>query len=155
MAEKKKLELYTPEYYAYCGLGGILSCGLTHTAVTPIDLLKCRKQVRTAKPENRHFVVVAYVLWDQAPFHLVTALFAILLARYIIPKYQSSIWSNSMMEKRLWRAERAWMKATVCLASWPWESNFPFGQMMARGVSLFIHPPIRIQIIGEIEVARG
>ena len=42
----KKIELYTPEYYAYCGLGGILSCGLTHTAVTPIDLLKCRKQVR-------------------------------------------------------------------------------------------------------------
>jgi solute carrier family 25 phosphate transporter 3 len=45
MADKKKLELYTPEYYAYCGLGGILSCGLTHTAVTPVDLLKCRKQV--------------------------------------------------------------------------------------------------------------
>lgn len=45
-APQKKLELYTPEYYAYCGLGGILSCGLTHAAMTPVDLVKCRKQVR-------------------------------------------------------------------------------------------------------------
>jgi solute carrier family 25 phosphate transporter 3 len=45
-AEKKKIELYSTEYYAYCGLGGILSCGLTHAAMTPVDLVKCRKQVR-------------------------------------------------------------------------------------------------------------
>jgi len=44
-AEKKKLELYSNEYYAYCGLGGILSCGLTHAFMTPVDLVKCRKQV--------------------------------------------------------------------------------------------------------------
>jgi len=34
----------TPEYFAVCGLAGILSCGLTHTAVTPIDMVKCNKQ---------------------------------------------------------------------------------------------------------------
>ena len=32
-----------------CGLGGILSCGITHTLVTPLDLVKCRIQVNPAK----------------------------------------------------------------------------------------------------------
>jgi len=34
----------SPEYFAVCGLAGILSCGITHTAVTPIDMVKCNKQ---------------------------------------------------------------------------------------------------------------
>jgi len=34
----------TSEYFAVCGLGGILSCGLTHCGVTPIDMVKCNKQ---------------------------------------------------------------------------------------------------------------
>jgi solute carrier family 25 phosphate transporter 3 len=33
----------------YCGIGGILSCGLTHTFVVPMDLVKCRMQVDPAK----------------------------------------------------------------------------------------------------------
>lgn len=36
-------------YYAYCGFGGILSCGITHTAVVPLDLVKCRIQVNPEK----------------------------------------------------------------------------------------------------------
>jgi solute carrier family 25 (mitochondrial phosphate transporter), member 3 len=40
------------EYYLKCGLGGILSCGLTHTAVVPLDLVKCRMQVDPAKYKN-------------------------------------------------------------------------------------------------------
>lgn len=32
-----------------CGLGGIISCGSTHTMVTPLDLVKCRLQVDAAK----------------------------------------------------------------------------------------------------------
>jgi len=40
----KKIELYSAEYFYYCGIGGILSCGLTHFAVTPIDLVKCNVQ---------------------------------------------------------------------------------------------------------------
>jgi len=32
-----------------CGLGGILSCGITHTGITPLDLVKCRIQVDPAK----------------------------------------------------------------------------------------------------------
>merc|ERR1712241_918919 len=37
------------KYYALCGFGGLLSCGLTHTAVVPLDLVKCRIQVDPAK----------------------------------------------------------------------------------------------------------
>lgn len=36
-------------YYGKCMIGGILSCGLTHTAVVPIDIVKCRSQVDPAK----------------------------------------------------------------------------------------------------------
>jgi len=43
------IELYSSTYFAYCGIGGILSCGLTHTAVTPLDLVKCNAQ---ANPEE-------------------------------------------------------------------------------------------------------
>lgn len=40
------------DYYALCGLGGVLSCGITHTAVVPLDLVKCRIQVDRAKYKN-------------------------------------------------------------------------------------------------------
>jgi hypothetical protein len=43
----KKIALYTPEFYLACAAGGALSCGLTHTLVTPLDLVKCRRQVKT------------------------------------------------------------------------------------------------------------
>ncbi|KAF1668878.1 Phosphate carrier protein, mitochondrial, partial [Aptenodytes patagonicus] len=37
------------KFYALCGVGGVLSCGLTHTAVVPLDLVKCRMQVDPQK----------------------------------------------------------------------------------------------------------
>jgi len=40
------------KYYALCGLGGALSCGITHTMVVPLDLVKCRMQVNPAKYKN-------------------------------------------------------------------------------------------------------
>ena len=40
-----KIELYSAKYYAACTFGGVMACGLTHTAVTPLDLVKCRRQV--------------------------------------------------------------------------------------------------------------
>lgn len=40
-----KIEPWTARYYAACTVGGMLACGLTHTAVTPLDLIKCRRQV--------------------------------------------------------------------------------------------------------------
>lgn len=42
-------EFGSNKYYALCGLGGILSCGITHTAIVPLDLVKCRLQVDHAK----------------------------------------------------------------------------------------------------------
>jgi len=39
------IELYSPKFYGACTLGGLLACGVTHTAVTPLDLVKCRRQV--------------------------------------------------------------------------------------------------------------
>ncbi|XP_065829240.1 solute carrier family 25 member 3-like [Oscarella lobularis] len=42
-------EFGSRKYYALCGIGGILSCGLTHTAVVPLDLIKSRIQVDPQK----------------------------------------------------------------------------------------------------------
>jgi len=44
-AKTGKIELYSAKYYAACTFGGLMACGLTHTAVTPLDLVKCRRQV--------------------------------------------------------------------------------------------------------------
>eukprot|EP00891_Asterochloris_glomerata_P001677 jgi/Astpho2/1677/Aster-04108 len=46
---KKKIALYSPEFYRACTIGGILSCGLTHTAVTPMDVVKCNMQTNPGK----------------------------------------------------------------------------------------------------------
>jgi len=40
-----KIELYSGKYYATCTFGGLMACGFTHWAVTPLDLVKCRRQV--------------------------------------------------------------------------------------------------------------
>ena len=40
---------HTNSYYLKCCLGGVLSCGLTHLAVTPLDVAKCNMQVRASK----------------------------------------------------------------------------------------------------------
>jgi solute carrier family 25 phosphate transporter 3 len=43
--DTKKIVMYSPQYYFTCALGGTLACGTTHSLVTPLDLVKCRKQV--------------------------------------------------------------------------------------------------------------
>jgi len=49
VAADKKVELYSTKYFVLCGFGGILSCGITHTMVTPIDLVKCNAQADPKK----------------------------------------------------------------------------------------------------------
>lgn len=44
-AEPGKIVMYSKEFYTACTIGGILSCGLTHTGVTPMDVVKCNLQV--------------------------------------------------------------------------------------------------------------
>jgi len=39
------IELFSGRYYAAATFGGLMACGLTHTAVTPLDLVKTRRQV--------------------------------------------------------------------------------------------------------------
>ncbi|KAL3656263.1 hypothetical protein V7S43_018910 [Phytophthora oleae] len=36
-------------FYGKCMIGGILSCGITHTGITPLDVVKCNMQVNPAK----------------------------------------------------------------------------------------------------------
>ncbi|PKA55437.1 Mitochondrial phosphate carrier protein 3, mitochondrial [Apostasia shenzhenica] len=47
-SEPRKIKMYSPTFYAACTAGGILSCGLTHMAVTPLDLVKCNMQINPA-----------------------------------------------------------------------------------------------------------
>ncbi|CAF3829639.1 unnamed protein product, partial [Rotaria magnacalcarata] len=35
---------HNASYYSKCILGGILACGLTHTAICPLDVTKCNMQ---------------------------------------------------------------------------------------------------------------
>jgi solute carrier family 25 phosphate transporter 3 len=48
-ADSYSCEFGSNKYFALCGLGGVISCGLTHTAIVPLDLVKCRLQVDHAK----------------------------------------------------------------------------------------------------------
>jgi len=48
-SEEYSCEFGSNKYFALCAFGGVLSCGITHTAVTPLDLVKCRLQVDKEK----------------------------------------------------------------------------------------------------------
>ena len=43
-AKKTTLCYIYASYYAKCMVGGILACGVTHMAVCPLDVVKCRRQ---------------------------------------------------------------------------------------------------------------
>merc|ERR1712176_170019 len=43
------VEFGSTKYYLKCMIGGAASCGITHTAVVPLDLVKCRMQVDSVK----------------------------------------------------------------------------------------------------------
>jgi len=42
---KAHVTVHNSNYYLKCMFGGVLSCGLTHTAVVPLDVVKCKMQV--------------------------------------------------------------------------------------------------------------
>merc|ERR1711953_1645133 len=48
-AAEHLVEFGSAEYYGKCMIGGAASCGITHTAVVPLDLVKCRMQVDSVK----------------------------------------------------------------------------------------------------------
>merc|ERR1712166_467273 len=44
--DKAKMgDVHDASYYAKCVVGGAMACGLTHAFITPLDLVKCRRQV--------------------------------------------------------------------------------------------------------------
>ena len=38
-------EVHDASYYFKCMIGGMFGCGLTHTAIVPLDVAKCKRQV--------------------------------------------------------------------------------------------------------------
>ncbi|KAI3673643.1 hypothetical protein L6452_39767 [Arctium lappa] len=48
-SEPGKIKMFSPAYYAACTAGGTLACGITHMAVTPLDVVKCNMQIDPAK----------------------------------------------------------------------------------------------------------
>ncbi|CAF1222169.1 unnamed protein product [Adineta steineri] len=50
--EHYSCEYGSVKYYIYCGIAGMISCGVTHTTVVPLDLIKCRLQVKPQKYVN-------------------------------------------------------------------------------------------------------
>jgi len=48
-SDEYSCEVGSTKFLALCGLGGALSCGVTHTGIVPLDLVKCRIQVNPEK----------------------------------------------------------------------------------------------------------
>ncbi|XP_075589966.1 phosphate carrier protein, mitochondrial-like [Dermatophagoides farinae] len=48
----KSIPFGSTKYYLLCAAGGAFSCGLTHTMLTPLDLIKCRIQVDPKRYRN-------------------------------------------------------------------------------------------------------
>eukprot|EP01099_Mayorella_cantabrigiensis_P000314 TRINITY_DN1147_c0_g2_i1.p1 TRINITY_DN1147_c0_g2~~TRINITY_DN1147_c0_g2_i1.p1 ORF type:complete len:338 (-),score=71.17 TRINITY_DN1147_c0_g2_i1:112-1086(-) len=68
MRKRKKVEVYSREYFILCGIGGTLSCGLTHLLLTPLDLVKCNVQ---ANPQEFPNVAVGFKrLYQQGGWRL-------------------------------------------------------------------------------------
>lgn len=51
-SQTKAVEYGSAKFYVLCGYGGVLSCGITHTALTPLDMVKCRIQTNPGKYQN-------------------------------------------------------------------------------------------------------
>ena len=49
-------DVHDMSYYGKCMIGGILSCGITHALVCPLDIVKCRRQV-SQRASHRHLTV--------------------------------------------------------------------------------------------------
>jgi hypothetical protein len=52
-------DVHDMSYYQKCMIGGILSCGITHTLVCPLDIVKCRKQV---SPRSHNLLLSFYLI---------------------------------------------------------------------------------------------
>lgn len=62
--EPNKIAMFSPAYYGASAIGGMLSCGPTHTAVTPLDVVKCNMQIDPVKYKST-FTGVNIVIKEQ------------------------------------------------------------------------------------------
>ena len=73
-------DVHDMSYYQKCMVGGILSCGITHTLVCPLDIVKCRMQVRSPfltaclgharhVQERRRWIQIHQGCWRNEGFH--------------------------------------------------------------------------------------
>jgi len=69
------IEMHTPLFYATCALGGVLSTGLTHLAVTPLDLVKCNMQVHHRQREVPLLVLLLHVSMTNVMALLLASMF--------------------------------------------------------------------------------
>ncbi|XP_064943785.1 mitochondrial phosphate carrier protein 1, mitochondrial isoform X2 [Musa acuminata AAA Group] len=65
----KGMRVFSPEYYAVCAVGGMLSAGTTHLAITPLDVLKVNMQVNPLK-YNSIFSGLHILVKEQGPSSL-------------------------------------------------------------------------------------
>merc|ERR1712210_225387 len=92
-SEEYSCEFGSNKYFALCAFGGVLSCGITHTMVTPLDLVKCRLQVDKEKYKSmgNGFYKSLVPLWGrQIPYTMMKfACFektVVALYEHVVPK---------------------------------------------------------------------
>lgn len=44
----KPADVHDASYYGKCMVGGMFACGLTHAAIVPLDVVKCRRQINSS-----------------------------------------------------------------------------------------------------------
>jgi len=96
-------------YYLKCMLGGALSCGLTHTAVVPLDIVKCKMQVF---PEKYKGLIggLSTVLKEEGPRGLVLGTLPTLIgysmqgtAKFGFYEYFKDLYSNLLGEEAAYK----------------------------------------------------
>jgi hypothetical protein len=60
------IKLYSKEFYVTCAIGGMVSCGATHTAVTPLDVVKCNMQTDPKKYSSIGIGFRCTAVWGKA-----------------------------------------------------------------------------------------
>ncbi|XP_042509586.1 mitochondrial phosphate carrier protein 1, mitochondrial-like [Macadamia integrifolia] len=65
-ADERFCEEFSPAYYGVCTIGGMLSAGMTHLAITPLDVLKVNMQVNPIK-YNSIYSGINILLREEGP----------------------------------------------------------------------------------------
>lgn len=64
--EVQLCEEFSPGYYGLCTVGGMLSAGTTHLAITPLDVLKVNMQVSFSS----FIIIIVLILFQMGLLYL-------------------------------------------------------------------------------------